>query len=581
MPALGACELPLRSASTGAAPRAALPPVLERMRRTYDDLESGRFLSVADFETPGQELMFRVAAGDDREAKASQPTLSILRARNETGAAGLKAVLTDAAAQLIFDGQRSTQMALVRNWSTYSLFLMSIYGPPEGVVLEFGVTSGGQSPANWVQTLAARPGWNLVRIDLDSVGDHVDLADVRALTWRAPQSTGPVEIYLDDLILADNTRTLLGEETASGALYVRTRGRRIEVGAQGRFGLALANGQIVRWRGETDANLADIDGLGPWPVPLPANWLDENSAPVAYDDAEHYSKWGVNVAATQRIVEATPFRVVIEAAWRFEAAGADSSTAPADMVAVGHIWRYVIYPSGAVYVRVQSKPSPAGWPEALVGHAVGLDARRGFVRARPAAAEEAVGGVLLSRTGSQQADLLWAWAHEAPPGAVREFVSADERRLAVVAGGMAAAGAVDSAHLLRLWPPDLDAWPAGEGLVADYRTPARLTVSSGWLVTDAPGDLNHDGFNESEGCYELAAIGGVARFVFEPGGAARFEPTIRVADTAGRRCWVYAQGRLVLALGRDARENLLFQLPRVVSAAMVVEVHSAPEDAGG
>ena len=89
-----------------------LSPVLQRMRDTYEDLASGRFVSLADFESPGQEMLFRCVGQDGTAGQLPQPTLSILRSRNETGGGRLKVRLANTADRLLLDGQRTTERAL-------------------------------------------------------------------------------------------------------------------------------------------------------------------------------------------------------------------------------------------------------------------------------------------------------------------------------------------------------------------------------------------------------------------------------------------------------------------------------------
>ena len=558
-----------------------LPPVLQRMQKAYpDDLASGRFVSLADFESRGQVLLFRTVGADGAEGQRQQPTTSILHARNETGAGSLAAVLEGPDDRLLFDGKRSEQLALIRDWRKYALLLMSIYGPPGGVTLEFGVQSGEETPVSWTQTISVRPGWNLFRFDVATIGDRVDLGDVRALSWRASQATARVDLYLDDIILADNTRHVLGEDAGTGELYVLTRGRRIVVGVRDRFELAFADGLIVGWRDPGGENLADIGGLGPWPVPLAEDWFSQPDAPVAYDDPRLFAAWGKTVAAAQRLVEATAFRVVVEGRWRFGDAGESAPAAGQADARPGHTWRYVIYPAGQLCVSVRSEAPASGWAGPRVGYAMGLDGRRDFRRVTPPAADArtpAPSFVLMARPGAQRADLLWTWTKAGGLTRQRELVSADQRRLAVVAGDVEASPTVETAHLLRIWPGDIDAAPEGTGLAADYQNPAAITAMAGGLITDAAGDLDHDGFNESEGCYELAPVDGVLGFDFDPGRFPRFDPVFRVRETADRRCWVYARGRTVQPLGRDAQHNLLFTLGRVAGAPLGIEVNSAPQ----
>ena len=230
-------------------------------------------------------------------------------------------------------------------------------------MLEFTVESGTKSPLHWTRTIQARSGWNLVRLDLAAIGEWVDLKDIRALAWRAPQITAPIDVYLDDVIIADNRQPLLGEQAQAGEMYVFTRGRRIYVGARERFELAFADGQIAAWRSGSDENLVDPDGLGPWPIPLSANWLDDQSPAPVYDDPSLFASWGPAAAATQRVIEATPFRVIVVGHWRFALGTAAPATADAENGGAGHDWQYTIYPSGAVYVQVRSAAPHAAGPQ--------------------------------------------------------------------------------------------------------------------------------------------------------------------------------------------------------------------------
>ncbi len=126
--------------------------------------------------------------------------------------------------------------------------------------------------------------------------------------------------------------------------------------------------------------------------------------------------------------------------------------------------------------------------------------------------------------------------------------------------------------MLRFWPADLDAPADAEAFVADYQHPATIRVQQGRLVTDALGDLDHDGFNESQGVYELAADGAIVRFTFDPAGLLRPQPIFRVAGTAGRRCWVYVRGRILKVESRDRFGHLLVRLDEVITEPVTLEI---------
>jgi hypothetical protein len=558
-----------------------LPPTLARLQKTYADLHTGRFICLADCNSRPQAALFRTLDPSGREAD-EQPTISARRSIDETGAGGLKARLRSPNDQLLFDGERSDKLALVRDWRKYSLLLLSLYGPPDGLMLEFSVCSGTDVPIRWTRSLYAQPGWHLYRFDVNEIGEKVDLADVRALAWRAPDLRAPVDLFLDDVILTDNTRYLLGAEATDGELYVFTSGRRIHVGARGRFELAFCDGVIVEWHADHERNLTVRTGLGPWPIPLPADWSFRQADPVVYDDPTLFARWGARVAAAQRLVEKSEFRVVIEGLWQFLPSPGPAAAEPPPPAPPEHVWRYVIYPSGQVYVRSTSRARDAGWPAPHVGYAIAVDGRSGFTRVAPEpayAGRSPITFVLLSLPGRERPDLLWCL--HSPTAAERqlELVSTDERRVAVTVGELEPADIIDAAHLLRFWPRDLDAAPEGQSFASDYQHPATVQVARGRQLTDVPGDLNHDGFNESEGSYELAVEDGLLRFRLLPGAALRHQPIFRVHGTASRDCWVYADGLILRGDGRDETGNLLFTLPGAVGTPLTIEVNTQPRSA--
>lgn len=550
-----------------------LSPRLQRMQRYYPDLAGGRFISLADFETPGQELLFRTVDVHGADTN-TQPALSILRSRDETGAGGLKAMLRPG--DLVrFDGRRSRELALVRDWQAYPLLIASVFSPAEGLLLAVGIESGSTSVLRWEQVARLANGWNLLRIDVASVGARIHLTDVRAITFHLPESMQDTDLYIDDVVLADNTTDRSSVDTTGGGLYARERGRRLYVGLRDRFEIGFLDGRIVEWRaggvprGTRGApfvqseNLADEDGLGPLPFVVgPAEFTEPQ--PRAVLPSPTVAEWWSALDA-QQLVEASAFRVVVAGGQRADATEAATG---------GHTWRYVIYPWGSIYVEVTTRLAPEAWAPPSLGYLVSVPVEQGFRYVPPPGAGPAVEStqfVLFSRPGRDMADLLWTWMPDL--GRQRAWPDPAARRVRVVAGILPADDEVRSTHLLRIWPWDIDDAPEAAGLASDYRTPAELPVRTGRLVTDASGDQDGDGFNEAEGCYELAPEGGVLRVTFEPGRHVRFDPVLRVHETAHRRCWVYARGRAVDTIGRDAAGNLLIWLERTISAPLAIEVH--------
>lgn len=568
----GCAESP---AGDSAARAAGASPILVRLGQTYPDCRAGRFLVLADFETPDQPQMFRILRPGEQPPAGREASLSILRNRRETGAGGLQASLRSADEQLVFDGALGDKRSLIRDWTGQHLLLMSAWGPEGGAPLSVSVQSGTADPAVWRATLPLRPGWNTLRIDLDELAHVVDLSDVRRITWSCP--AGPLDLYLDDLIVTDNTLFERGQGAAAGDLVLFSRGRRLVCGANERFQVALREGAICGIFAEAGQALAPPGGGGPFIVPLPDGWTALRERPPAPDDPRLFEAWGAAIQGSQGVVESTAARAILQGARHFGDATGDRGAAVEHgangRAAVSRV-RLTVYADGRVFVRLRVDPGERPWLAARVGYALLVDQRSGL---RPmvvgAGAADAPRCVHFARPGRDRGDLLWI-PHLPSDAAQRlDLESIDEREAAVLIGDREARGAIESAHLLVLWPHDLDGGPEGASFAADYQAPARLEVTTGALRLDVDGDLNADGYNESEGCHELELAGHVARWRYDPGGRLRHRPMFRVHGTAGRPAWVYGDGRIIPEQWRDASDTLMFSLPRVRDGVLRIEVN--------
>lgn len=550
-----------------------LSPVLVRLKNAYPDLAGGRFVVLADFESAEQAGLLRCVDASGAEIVDNLPAIDIAVARNETGAGSVRCVFPTGAETILLDGQRSEQITLIRDWRGYALFLVSARASADAV-LEMTICDGRGADRGWRSRLRVGPRWSLHRIDLAEVADVVDLADVRSVSFRPAVATAALTLNLDDLVLTDNAREIFATN-APGGLYVRAAGRRVHVGASDRFDLAFTDGVISAWTSGSPENLTVRSGLGPWPVALSENWRTQREALPAYDDAEMFAHWGESVAATQRIVETDPFRIQIAGEWRFvRSAGGENPAGDASIR-----WLYTIHSDGRVYVGLRCDPGEAGWRTPLVGQAIALRGDREFERVQTAGSPQkpALPFALLSRAGADRGDLLWVTS-AADDAAHALFLSAsDQSRDVLLTGQRPAVGVVEFADMLLVWPPDLDAAVDAQAPALGYQTPLRLSIKAGSLVTDAPGDLNRDGFNETEGVYELAAIDGVLRFHLLLPAATTERPRFRVRHTAGMKAWVYVGGRIVRETGRDIDDNLLFQIPPLGGVPVEIEVNARPE----
>ncbi len=555
----GACSLPRWGQP---ASEATSTPADDRFRRAYADLSSGRFTVIADFNSADQLARVAVEPAAD---PADPPGITGERSRSETGSAALRVKLTPGATVgFRSDAAGST---LPRDWRPYSILLTSVYASERELPLV--VELDGSSGRAWSRLLRVRPGWNLLRVDVHAALAELDSPEIRSFRFRLPDDQPQTVLFFDDVILADNTRFRLGEDAGEGRLFAKEQGRRIVVGARGAFEATFENGVLSGWSVGAGPNLAAPSGLGPWVAPLDPDWWSRDEPP-AIDDPSLFADWGASASTFQEVVEASPFRVVVRGVWRFGAAppgGVEQESAPR------HDWQYVIYASGDVYVRLSSSTAGRGWAASRVGCAVLLDARRGFRRApsqRGYGELDPVRFALWTQSGDAP-DLLWT--PHAPEDCARqlELESDDGTVLAMICGDEAAADTVESAHRLTLASGALD-WASAEAASADYQHPAGVRVELGELRTNQPGDLNGDGFNESEGLYEVALDGDSLRMTLSAGRWTRHEPMVRVHGTTGRACWAYSDGRILRGLGRDRSGALLVRIPRLVADEVRLEV---------
>jgi len=98
----------------------------------------------------------------------------------------------------------------------------------------------------------------------------------------------------------------------------------------------------------------------------------------------------------------------------------------------------------------------------------------------------------------------------------------------------------------------------------------------------APGDVNKDGFDESQGCYFLPSKGGQCRFVLAPPavGAGLLNPVFRVDGKWDGPVTASSTGMAIRNLVRLDDGSVLFMLPGFVPSRTLVEVIGGPAGAG-
>jgi hypothetical protein len=116
------------------------------------------------------------------------------------------------------------------------------------------------------------------------------------------------------------------------------------------------------------------------------------------------------------------------------------------------------------------------------------------------------------------------------------------------------------------------------GLYAwDYRSPDRLDVASGELVTDDVGDSDGDGFNEVEGCYVLASGPRGVRLTIHGSKLTRTNPAFKIGGWSGPAPRTIALGAAPILAGAGFNVSLkdgvlLLQILKTITEDVEVSV---------
>lgn len=207
---------------------------------------------------------------------------------------------------------------------------------------------------------------------------------------------------------------------------------------------------------------------------------------------------------------------------------------------------HTFYPSGHVFVAVSCMSNQERPPVRLGGVAC-LLRPGGRVNWRMVIEE----GARMTREGALQGESRYLLAHSNTIPSIRRAVSDDllvcfsnrQRPQVRVMEGARLDGHGQSAVMrlnrdgnseqmalagqILVYPRTIDSAAAALPYVDDYQSPATIVVSRGRVVRDDPGDLNGDGYNESEGCHVVGATGSV---VIDPGEFMRHAPVVKFLE---------------------------------------------------
>lgn len=547
------------------------------MIQAYPDITSGRFLIIADFENPNHLELFQLAS----ESSGASRLLDRKKGRPLTGTSCLLFKTAAPGDTLIISNATATQWFLKRDWRPYDLLLLSVHAPKDHLSLE--LTVGGGSPRQELATtttIQLLRGWNLLRLDLAEIGEHVPLDDIREIRLAISGSPPPIEIHLDDILLTAGREVLLGDsETADSDLRVERIGRRWHVGSSRKgseFELTFANGRIVAWYNTAAdphklRNLVRGTSLGPNPVLVDASGLHR---PLL-------EEFGKAVVVRSRIVELSAVRAVITSELRFaddaRSAGRSLDDRPF------HRWVYTIYPTGQLYVDVTTTTATRSQTQDRLGLTVSVapaaDGFRSFAAVQSSEDETA---------GTPPYGFLRGIAD----GATALFVVDDFSRSFRIVKSARSGGdspGMSTASLIAVGDPansPTEHWTCHLFLGAtgatsdaelraralDYTRPGSVRFEMGSYAASETSTAARPGFDSASGCRVVDADEGRIRFTLDGSRQPFFSPSFRIVDTRDRDAWVYVDHLILDAIARDAHGNLLFQIPGTIDGPKLVEV---------
>jgi hypothetical protein len=463
---------------------------------------------------------------------------------------------------------------------------MSIHSPARDLTAEIAIAGGPAAERMTTQaSIPLQRGWNVVRLDLAEIGERIPLDDVQEIRLSVTPVSKPLELLLDDILLTGYREDLLGDSQHRDAgLYVQRVGRRWKIGAAGPvsdFELTFANGQIVEWFNVASdpyrlQNLVRGTTLGPSPIVLG----------LSDQGAGDFSRFGKVVVAKSRIIELNPVRAVITCEWRF---AEDSKSAQAVLdERPFQRWVYTIYPSGQIYVAIESTAKTEAWSPEQLGLAVTLafppdtqtEARAGPENGKDDHAGPAP-AFAAARNKPTDALLLYALHETARPVQMTQTALASEatntppstERISFVA-----TSGPQTKHIER-WASHILLASSGKvsddearARAIDYAQPVAPRLEVGSLAALDQGQSESPGFDPASGCHVIVPDRGCVRFTVDGRRQQHFSPVFQIMTSDSREAWVYVDHLIFERAARDTQGNLVFQLPGVIDRQVLVEV---------
>ncbi len=556
-PLLACTLLVLAGVGCATTPRSDAPTRADRLMGAYEELAQGRFLTLADFETPETLKLCRI---EDASGRA-RIVLDAKRGRKETGGGALRFTTAGDGDVLTIGGGHDPGVYMKRDWRPYDLLLMSIHSPRAGIGVRVGLSSGPAGARRSMESpIQLDRGWNLLKFDLAEVAERIPLDDVRRIDLSAFGVDRPIDLLVDDLILTAHRELLMGDPRgAPGALYVIEVGRRWRVGVTGGFEIGFHNGQIVEWfePASDPTRLRNFVGgtvLGPTIVSVGAPTIEGGGRTI------QRTRLGDDLRSSQEIVEQSALRVVIEC--RFEGAAASSDK---DAQPPVESYRYTIYPSGHVYTKARRRmpTEQQSSPRSGICFSIVSDDRVNVITrtlsrnghqeewATYASFSSATGGpsalMVVPATDATEAFETW---HD-PEHDRLNLLAQPDRPLAAVQEWRSA---------MRLGSAPGQPTEEVQAEVAAMCRPPLPRIEVGHVGAQPPRQSPSPGDN-ADGCIALTPEHGYLRFVLDEAWPAGMTATYVIEQSENREATVYVNHLIHDRIARDGMGRLLVQLP--------------------
>lgn len=341
-----------------------MDPLPVQQARAYPETVTGRFVSLADFESSpltkarGADQARDFAILDAKEGDRAGYVVTTTR----TGSGALEVVLSQGATL-------EYHLPDVHNFSDYTLLSLALHSPAIRDDLRVLIST---DRAGWQSLpLLLKVGWNTVLIDLQRLKawPEFESRGVRSIRLSFAAADRPVQFHLDDIMLIDNRREL----PAPTGCKLTKNGLDYTLQLPNRQPITISQCDDGLWRAGTDQAGVALGGQ----VNPPAGGV-EPTLPHAGGgpESEKIAPMGTHRVGDVQILESNPIRLRLANTWYFPAEAGQWESLSIRQIR----WEYTFYNDGRwitdltfnnaggppVSDLALTAPAPAAWSDGQV-----------------------------------------------------------------------------------------------------------------------------------------------------------------------------------------------------------------------